>query len=44
MSDLFHDHFTNAQIDSVLDVIYEHPQHIYFILTKRPERMQSMTG
>ena len=39
MSDLFHEHFTAAQIDSVLDVIYEHPEHIYFILTKRPERM-----
>jgi protein gp37 len=42
MSDLFHDHFTDAQIDSVLDGIYAHPQHIYFILTKRPERMHSM--
>jgi hypothetical protein len=30
MSDLFHDHFTDAQIDSVLDGIYAHPQHIYF--------------
>lgn len=40
MSDLFHDHFSDTQIHSVLDAIYEHPQHIYFILTKRPERMQ----
>lgn len=39
MSDLFHDHFSETQINAVLDAIYEHPQHIYFILTKRPERM-----
>ena len=42
MSDLFHDSFTNSQIVAVLDAIYASPEHHYFILTKRPERMHAM--
>ena len=42
MSDLFHDSFTDEQIISVMNSIYNHPHHIFFILTKRPERMLSI--
>ena len=42
MSDLFHDYFTDTQIYAVLDAIYSNPEHSYFILTKRPERMHAM--
>lgn len=40
MSDLFHRAYTEAQIDSVFDVMMEVPRHTYMILTKRPERME----
>lgn len=39
MSDLFHPKVPFSFIDHVFDVVRETPQHIYQILTKRPERM-----
>lgn len=40
MSDLFHDDVPDNFIDKVFDVIEKCPQHIFQILTKRPERMR----
>ncbi|MCH7573581.1 MAG: phage Gp37/Gp68 family protein [Candidatus Marinimicrobia bacterium] len=40
MSDLFHENISAEFIDKVLAVAALTPQHIYMILTKRPERMQ----
>jgi len=39
MSDLFHEKVTDEFIDNVFDTIWQSPQHIYQILTKRTERM-----
>lgn len=38
MSDVFHAHFTVAQIRKVFDVMNACPQHQFQVLTKRPER------
>lgn len=39
MSDLFHEDLTEKEIFTVLDAMYNAPQHIYQILTKRSKRM-----
>ncbi|NQT35456.1 phage Gp37/Gp68 family protein, partial [bacterium] len=39
MSDLFHEQIPTEFIKSVFDVMNDTPQHIYQILTKRPQRM-----
>lgn len=39
MSDLFHEEVPFSFTDEVMDTIHATPQHIYQILTKRPERM-----
>ena len=41
MSDLFHEDLPWAFIDAVLETIRATPQHIYQILTKRPEVMKN---
>ena len=38
MSDVFHAHFSLAQIQRVFDVMVHAPQHQFQVLTKRPER------
>ncbi|MES2177960.1 MAG: phage Gp37/Gp68 family protein [Gemmatimonadota bacterium] len=38
MSDVFHAHFSLAQIQRVFEVMVEAPQHQFQVLTKRPER------
>jgi len=38
MSDVFHAHFSAAQIRQVFDVMAACPQHHFQVLTKRPER------
>lgn len=40
MGDLFHEDVPEAWIDLVFDVMRQCPQHIFLILTKRPERMR----
>ncbi|MEP7006485.1 MAG: DUF5131 family protein [Sphingomonas bacterium] len=42
MSDLFHDAVETAFIRKVWDVMHDTPQHTYQVLTKRPERMQTV--
>ena len=42
MSDLFHDGVETDFIGKVWDVMRDTPQHTYQILTKRPERMQTI--
>jgi protein gp37 len=45
MSDLFHEALTDEQIDRVFAVMALCPQHVFQVLTKRPERMLAyMTG
>jgi len=39
MSDTFNEKITDEQIDKILDVCRNYPQHIFQILTKRPERL-----
>ncbi len=39
MSDLFHETNPFTHIDHVVDVIAANPQHIFIVITKRPERM-----
>lgn len=39
MSDLFHEKVKDEWLDKAFDVMYRCPQHIFQILTKRPERM-----
>lgn len=39
MSDLFHDEVSTSFIDAIFSTIRETPQHVYQILTKRPERL-----
>ena len=41
MSDLFHDDVPDEFIAKVFDVMKATPQHTFFVLTKRPERMLS---
>jgi protein gp37 len=38
MSDVFHAHFSIAQIREVFEVMVDNPQHHFQVLTKRPER------
>lgn len=40
MSDLFHEAITDEQLTQVFAVMALTPQHVYQVLTKRPERMQ----
>lgn len=42
MSDLFHEDVPDAYIWQVFGIMRRTPQHIYEILTKRPERMQKV--
>jgi len=44
MSDLFHEHITDAFLDQVFDIIRQTPHHTYQILTKRAERLQHYFG
>lgn len=44
MSDLFHEELSFGDITRVWDVMARTPQHIYQILTKRPERMATFTA
>lgn len=39
MSDLFHHKVTDQFIEQVFDVIRAHPDHVFQLLTKRPERL-----
>lgn len=41
MSDLFHESLSYEDIERVFDVMLQGNQHIYQILTKRPERMKA---
>jgi protein gp37 len=41
MGDVFHPAFTIPLVDSIFDIMLENPQHIYLVLTKRPDRMDS---
>jgi protein gp37 len=43
MSDLFHKDVPDAFIQQVIQVVFACPQHTFFILTKRPERMKAYT-
>lgn len=43
MSDLFHEQIPDAYIEKVFDVMNELPQHIFQVLTKRPERAAEWT-
>lgn len=40
MSDLFHDDYTDDQLDAVFSVMYQVDRHTYQVLTKRPTRMR----
>lgn len=40
MSDLFHENVADAQIDRIFAAMSLSPQHIFQVLTKRPERMR----
>ncbi|MBU1001633.1 MAG: phage Gp37/Gp68 family protein [Proteobacteria bacterium] len=40
MSDLFHEEVTDEQLDQKFAVMALCPQHLFFVLTKRPERMR----
>jgi protein gp37 len=42
MADLFHEDVTDKFIDDVFDVMSVASQHIFMILTKRPERMRDL--
>jgi protein gp37 len=41
MTDLFADFVPDMWIDRILGVAERHPEHVYQLLTKRPERMQA---
>lgn len=43
MGDLFHPHISYNFVESIWDTMFNSPQHIYQILTKRPERMLEFT-
>lgn len=40
MGDTFHESVKDKDLDKMFDVFYEHPQHTFQILTKRPVRMR----
>jgi protein gp37 len=40
MGDLFHDSVKSEDLDKVIKVIIDNPQHTFQVLTKRPENMQ----
>jgi protein gp37 len=42
MSDLFHDNISPGQIHEIWDVMKACPQHVFMVLTKRPERMKEV--
>lgn len=42
MSDLFHHNVTDDQIDHIFAVMAMCPQHVFQVLTKRPERMPKL--
>lgn len=42
MGDLFHEDVKLDWIDQVMETIYKCPQHVFQILTKRPERMKNI--
>ena len=42
LADLFHEDVPDGFIESVLDVAMKAPQHVYQVLTKRPERMREI--
>jgi protein gp37 len=44
MSDLFHEHVSEATIRKIFRVMNETPQHIYQVLTKRSERMKKLSN
>lgn len=44
MADLFHQDVPDEFIDSVFEVMALCPQHIFMVLTKRPERMHALLG
>ena len=44
MSDLFHENIPDEFLDRVFAVMALTPQHIYMVLTKRPERMRDYLG
>ena len=39
-SDLFHETVTDVQIDKAFTRMFSRPEHKFFVLTKRPERLQ----
>lgn len=43
MSDLFHEEIPDEYIARVFDVMAEAPQHVFQVLTKRPERMRDLS-
>lgn len=44
MADLFHEQVPDDYISRVFEVMAAHPQHIFQVLTKRPERAASWPG
>ncbi|MDR6953837.1 protein gp37 [Ancylobacter sp. 3268] len=44
MTDLFGDWVTDAMLDRIFAVMLLAPQHVYQLLTKRPERMRAYIG
>lgn len=43
MGDLFHSNVPHDYISAVFHIMYRTPDHFYFVLTKRPERMATFT-
>lgn len=41
MGDLFHNKVVDSFVEAVFDIMVGSPQHTFFVLTKRPERMGS---
>lgn len=39
MSDIFHEKVQDEWLDQIFEFTYQNPQHIFQVLTKRPERM-----
>lgn len=42
MSDLFHEDVLQGWVDDIFDAMSKAPQHVFMLLTKRPERMKAM--
>jgi protein gp37 len=40
MSDVFHEQFSDEQVDAVFDAMVQYDQHDYLVLTKRPKAMR----